>query len=125
MRILLAALVVFAGVLGAVLVLGEWIERASPIGLLAAACGLASLFALLGLGVLAFFDEKGVAGQTIQEMEEQGLLVSEYYRATRAFEVQEFQDEGPHYFIELENGSVLYLNGRTFTTMRKSKMTRR
>jgi hypothetical protein len=45
-------------------------------------------------------------------MEEQGLLVSEYYRANRAFEVQEFEDEGPHYFIELENGSVLYLNGQ-------------
>jgi hypothetical protein len=43
---------------------------------------------------------------------EDGLLVSTSYRAVRYFEVEESREEGPHYFIELRNGAVLYLNGR-------------
>ena len=49
---------------------------------------------------------------TIEEMEQQGLLIHEKYEATRAFQVEEFEDEGCQYFIELKNGSVLFLCGQ-------------
>ena len=49
---------------------------------------------------------------TIEQMEQQGLLVREKYEATRAFQVEEFEDEGCQYFIELTNGSVLFLCGQ-------------
>jgi hypothetical protein len=49
---------------------------------------------------------------TLEEMEQQGLLVHEKHEATRAFQVEEFEDEGCQYFIELKNGSVLYLCGQ-------------
>jgi hypothetical protein len=49
---------------------------------------------------------------TIDEMEQQGLLLREKHTATRAFQVEEFEDEGTQYFIELEDGSVLYLCGQ-------------
>ena len=49
---------------------------------------------------------------TIEQMEQQGLLLHEKHEATRAFQVEEFEDEGCQYFIELKNGSVLYLCGQ-------------
>jgi hypothetical protein len=47
----------------------------------------------------------------IQRLAAKGLLVSSAFRARRAFEVKELGGEGPHYFIELADGKVLYLNG--------------
>lgn len=47
-----------------------------------------------------------------EQPEQEGLLVSTPYRATRYFEVEGSNEEGPHYFIELHDGSVLYMNGR-------------
>lgn len=45
-------------------------------------------------------------------LEQSGMLISEPYRAVRAFQAEEFEDEGSHYFLELENHSVLYLSGQ-------------
>ena len=50
--------------------------------------------------------------ERIAELERKGLLLRQPFEATRAFAVQEFEDEGPHYFIELADGRVLYLNGQ-------------
>lgn len=50
--------------------------------------------------------------QTVEEMEEQGLIVSAEFRAKRAFQVEEYEDEGLHYYLELDDGGVLYLNGQ-------------
>lgn len=47
-----------------------------------------------------------------EEPEQEGLLVSTTYQAARYFQVEGSNEEGPHYFIELRDGSVLYLNGR-------------
>jgi hypothetical protein len=55
---------------------------------------------------------KQIESLTVDEMQKQGLLIRENYEATRAFEVGEFEDEGCQYFIELKNGSVLYLCGQ-------------
>ena len=49
--------------------------------------------------------------QRMLEWEAQGMLIIEDFQATRAFEVEE-SDEGPHFFLELQDGSVLYLNGQ-------------
>jgi hypothetical protein len=49
---------------------------------------------------------------TIEEMEKQGLLIHEKFEARRAFQVEEFEDEGCQYFVELKNGSVLFLCGQ-------------
>lgn len=77
---------------------------------------------LLGsLFVSAFlFNKPGypptMPGETYEEylarLVEEGLLVSESFTATRAFQVEEYDDEGSHYFIELTDGAVLYLNGQ-------------
>lgn len=46
------------------------------------------------------------------QLDEQGLLEAKDFRATRAFMVDEYEDEGPHYFLDLVEGGVLYLNGQ-------------
>jgi hypothetical protein len=45
------------------------------------------------------------------ELEARNLLVSTSFRADRAFRADEFKEEGPHYFLELEEGSILHLSG--------------
>jgi hypothetical protein len=45
------------------------------------------------------------------ELEARNLLVSTSFRADRAFRVDEFAQEGPHYFLELEDGGILHLSG--------------
>jgi hypothetical protein len=45
-------------------------------------------------------------------LEAQGLLVCSSFRADRAFRVDEFNEEGPHYFLELEGGGILHLCGQ-------------
>jgi len=51
-----------------------------------------------------------------EQSEQEGLLVSTAYQATRYFQVEETRVEGPHYFIELHDASVLYMNGRYLAT---------
>ena len=70
-----------------------------------------SLFIFNKQGYRPSFPGKSVEEQ-IAELESQGLLVSETFEATRAFQVEEFEDEGLHYFIELTDQGVLYLNGQ-------------
>jgi hypothetical protein len=46
------------------------------------------------------------------DYEKLGLLVSEEFVVRRAFEVEEYEDEGLHFFLELEDGRVLFLCGQ-------------
>ena len=59
---------------------------------------------------------KVIAGETPEQQEErlhsEGLLRASSYSATRSFEVAMYEDEGRHIFIELADGSVLYLRGQ-------------
>jgi len=48
----------------------------------------------------------------IRKLEKDGLLIPQTFRARRAFQVDEFEDEGSHYFIELVDGAVLFLTGQ-------------
>jgi hypothetical protein len=49
---------------------------------------------------------------TIDGLEKRGLLIYETYEATRAFQVEEFEDEGCQYFVELKQGPVMFLCGQ-------------
>ena len=48
----------------------------------------------------------------LRKLEDDGLLIHQPFRARRAFQVDEFEDEGSHYFIELDDGAVLFLTGQ-------------
>ena len=50
--------------------------------------------------------------KSIAELEKTGVLQRERFRAIRAFAVEEFEDEGSQYFIELEDKRVLFLIGQ-------------
>lgn len=49
---------------------------------------------------------------TLAAVRARGQLVQQTFRATRAFQVAERGDEGCQYFIELEDRSVLFLQGQ-------------
>lgn len=48
----------------------------------------------------------------ISELLSEGIAESQEFSALRAFEVEEFEDEGRHFFVELEDKRVLYLCGQ-------------
>jgi hypothetical protein len=48
----------------------------------------------------------------VTELRNSGLLEEQSFQALRAFEVKEYEDEGRHFFLELADGSILYLNGQ-------------
>ena len=117
MRLLLAGLFAFGGLLVSVCVFFHYFPEGSgpPSWLVGIFFGLV----LLGLAAGAFFlfnDSASQSGRSIEvevaELEREGLLVSDTFQAKRAFEVEEFEDEGAHYLIELVDGGVLYLNGQ-------------
>jgi hypothetical protein len=117
MRALFAGLFVFAAMMGGVWILetshllsGSWLNTL-VIGVV--------MFGAIALA-MQLFNKSGFRPQLIpgnQEaqiarLEQKGLLQRQSFRARRAFGVEEFEDEGPHYYIELDDGRVLYLNGQ-------------
>ena len=50
--------------------------------------------------------------ENLANLRSAGLLVEERFRVRRAFEVREFEDEGRHLFLELEDGRVLFMSGQ-------------
>ena len=52
------------------------------------------------------------AEEAIRELDARGLLDTREFRATRAFGVDEFEDEGLHYYVELDDKRVLFLSGQ-------------
>jgi len=118
MRLVGAGLFVFASVLLLVGVLGSQkvFDRAPP---WVVGCGLALFMLTLIVLALWLFSPKGTdplgrktAEEHRRELEQLGLLESTEFRATRAFGVEEFEDEGLHYFLELTSGGVLFLSGQ-------------
>ena len=120
MRLLLAGLFVFLGLMVGVMALSVLFPNGHPIWLMSIIMVLL-LFGLVG-GALALFNTRGSfletqrsrlkIEETIKKLQAQNDLDSETYRARRAFQVKEFEDEGSHYFIELEDGGVLFLSGQ-------------
>jgi hypothetical protein len=78
------------------------------------------LYLAILVGVAAWlFNPRGTSflpGTTLEQqivsLERAGLLQCQSFEATRAFRVEEFEDEGSSYFVELRDGSVLFLSGQ-------------
>ncbi|MCS7166823.1 MAG: hypothetical protein RMI91_08810 [Gemmatales bacterium] len=49
---------------------------------------------------------------TREELELADLLSAVSYHGLRAFGIEDYNDEGPHYFIELQDGSIIYFVGQ-------------
>ena len=118
MRVLLAAIFVFASMLGTLGVLAScfrgqphpWWAMGIPGVALLLAMGV-SLFVFNGSGFRPSLRRKSLDEQ-IQELETKGKLLRQPFRAVRSFSVGELEDEGSHYYLELTDGRVLYLNGQ-------------
>lgn len=48
----------------------------------------------------------------LRELKESGQIETSAFSAMRAFGVEEFEDEGLSYYLELDDGRVLFLNGQ-------------
>ena len=116
MRALLAGLFVFGGLLLGVAAVGAWLPRVTSgplLGLL-----MAGWLCVLIILALYIFNRPGVqplrgdSDAWLHDLEAKGQIVTEEYAASRAFAVEEFEDEGSHYFVELKDGSVLRLSGQ-------------
>ncbi|MDX9973122.1 MAG: hypothetical protein RBU21_09045 [FCB group bacterium] len=121
MRLILAGLFVICGLLVIPLVIAV-LENSGPIP----AYGRAMLYMsvlvyvpLLIFGAFFLFNRRGTTRAMYMTPEEyerylvgNGLLVEERYTAARAFNVEEFGDEGSIYFVELTDGRVLFLMGQ-------------
>ena len=117
MKLAGAALFVVAGLSGLVVALDAINVLASvPVWVVG---GFLSL-CLLGLVVTAVWlfgpslpAADGIdAEEAIRELDARGLLDLREFRATRAFGVDEFEDEGLHYYVELDDKRVLFLSGQ-------------
>jgi hypothetical protein len=117
MRKVLAGLFVFAGMIAGIgLISRIWGEN-SPIWTMVLFVGLylpmvfALAYFLFNLGVPRPWSP--TAADIAHRLDEQGLLVAKQFRAVRALEVvDEFEDEGLSYLLELESGGVLFLSGQ-------------
>jgi hypothetical protein len=116
MRVVLASVLVFAGIMVAVDLIGPEFDRFNPlvVGLALAVC-----FVALTLVTLELVDPRlprqkpGVSREEyLQQLEEKGFLVATEFRAQRAVFVDDCGDGGPHYFLDLAPDGVLCLTGQ-------------
>jgi hypothetical protein len=74
------------------------------------------VFVFLAMGLFGGKGPRRISAEAyaarIRKLEDDGLLVLQSFRACRAFQVDEFEDEGSHYYVELEDGAVLFLTGQ-------------
>lgn len=117
MRVLFAAIFVFSSGLGVVSILESYFGCNSPwwSRLLPAA----SMLLAVALSLFVFNrsdDRPRLRHQSLDkylaELEAKGNLLSQQYQAIRSFAVEELEDEGSHYYLELADGRVLYLSGQ-------------
>ncbi len=118
MRTILAGLFVFGCMLGAALLVGE-MQSSGPWPWWANVFPICAMIVAIVVA-LQFFNRKGQRlsesalspEARLKQLEEAGLVEHRPYTAKRCFAVEEAEDEGPHYYIELVTGGVLYLNGQ-------------
>jgi hypothetical protein len=118
LRLILAALFVFGAMLASVVLIDAiqtsdaWTAWATPVIIVV-------LFASLALA-LQFFNARGrrlgdatkSPKQLLRELDSDGLVVRQKFSALRCFSVEEAEDEGLHYYIELTDRRVLFLSGQ-------------
>jgi hypothetical protein len=116
LRLVAAGLFVFACIIGSVALASRFFP--DPPEWLLVPMALAATFGSILLAMW-LFRGKRLPRRTREEIQAErqawddaGLLSHESFHARRAFEVDEFEDEGAHFFVELEDGSVLYLSGQ-------------
>jgi hypothetical protein len=118
MRVVVAALFTVGGIFAAVALISEIgaINRAPPV---VVGLGLGLLLVVLSVVALVLFNPwwahpfgRMTEEELVRRLESKGLLVSSEFQVRRAFGVQESDDEGLHYFLELVDGQVLYLGGQ-------------
>ena len=118
MRVVLAALFAFGSMLATVGVISEnypkgqwpwWASLAAPAAMFAAI--FVAMFLFNRIGFRPDLSGKSLA-EKIADLEIKGLVSKQHFQAVRAFAVEEFEDEGLHYFIELHGGGVLFLSGQ-------------
>lgn len=118
MRALLAGIFVFA----VLLITAGIISKHYPGGVLPWWAGptiIGSMFAAI-IASLFLFNKRGYRPnlsrrsfeEQLAELEQKGLLLNESFKARRAFRVEEYEDEGSHFFIELADGAVLFVTGQ-------------
>jgi hypothetical protein len=114
MRLIGAGLFVFAGMLLLVVLLGNQKAPSWLVGSGIAIVMLALMVLALWLFNPKWSDPFGrrTAEEQRRALEELGLLESTTFRATRAFGVEEGEDEGLHFFLELTDGRLLFLSGQ-------------
>ena len=118
MRILFAAVFVFGSMLGVVGVLESHFQD-QPYPWWAKLLPASAMFLAMGVS-LVIFNRSGFRphlrrkplAEYIEELEGKGKLLRQRYEAVRSFSVGESEDEGSHYYVELTDGRVLYLNGQ-------------
>jgi len=118
MRLLLAGLVTYGGLLAsAALVFHHFPDGFGPPWLPGLVLGL--LACLLAVTSFAFFNRfrrrpgaTGSLAEHLAKLEGAGLVETVEYEVRRNFRVEEFEDEGPHYFLDLGEGGVLCLCGQ-------------
>lgn len=115
-RLFLAALFAYICTVGIAIIclnfdgLPRWATPLLSIGLLGVLI-VAALFLAKIFGLKLSRSRQSLE-QKIAELDKANLVERKTYCAKRAFAVEEFEDEGPHYFIELNDGRTLYLNGQ-------------
>lgn len=122
MRTVLAALFVYFGISLVMILLGESLNPIHgrnniAIIFILGCAGVLSGSIFIMLAWIVFQSPPDPLGRLspdeyLSELERQGLLISTDYEAQRAFGIEEFDDDGPHYFLELTDGRALYLHGQ-------------
>jgi hypothetical protein len=110
-RLLLAGIFVIACLCTTVLLLGPLMEK-GPLWAVVPII-LTVMFGSIFLSLLVF--NRGVpdAGNAWKlDLEKQGLLVSTSFQIIRSLQVEELEDEGSHYFLQLTDNRVLFLSGQ-------------
>jgi hypothetical protein len=109
LRMVLAAvfvLAVFIAVLFGLGLVDTFLSIPAPVG-----CVLL-FFIFAGLVVLGMFLFESRTSLSPAAPVDESTLVSQRFHARRAFEIEEFEDEGMSFFVELADDSVLFLSGQ-------------
>jgi hypothetical protein len=113
MRVVIAAIFVLVAVFGAVVVFDQ-LSGSIPSKWIGPITAL--IFTSIVILALKLFSAPRPSRRTIEEriadLESKGLIDDQTFKAIRAFSAEEYEDEGLQYFIELEDGSILFLVGQ-------------
>ena len=115
-RVLFAGLFVFGGLLALVVLCGSLgaLDGPGPIAkagfVIAPLVLIAAAWMLFNRHPLARSDKSNA--EIAVELERAGQLTRAEFEVRRAFRVEEFEDEGQSWFLELADGGVLFLSGQ-------------